>query len=66
MDEDMKGRLEELEKKVGAVFVSVEKIRKYFFWTLIVTAIVIVLPLIGLVFVIPQFLSTLNISNLGL
>ena len=66
MDEDLKNRLGEIEKKVDMLFSSVEKTRKYFLWTLIITAIVIILPLIALVFVIPQFLNTLDISNLGL
>ena len=66
MDEDIKNRLGEIERKLDTLFSSVEKTRKYFLWTLIITAIVIILPLIALVFVIPQFLNTLDISNLGL
>lgn len=66
MDEDLKKRFEELEKKVEAIFVSVEKTRKYFFWTLVISVAVVVLPAIGLIFVIPQFLSTLDVSKFGL
>ncbi len=66
MDEDIKNRLGEIEKKLDVLFSSAEKTRKYFLWTLIITAIVIILPLIALVFIIPQFLNTLDISNLGL
>ena len=42
------------------VFVSVEKTRKYFMWTLIVTLILFALPLIGLLFAIPMLLNGLN------
>jgi CHASE3 domain sensor protein len=66
MDEDIKNRLGEIEKKLDTLFSSAERTRKYFLWTLIITVIVIILPLIALVFVVPQFLSTLDISNFGL
>ncbi len=66
MDEQILKKIEEQEKKLDEVYRSVEKLRKYFLWTLIITAIVIVLPLIGLLFVIPNFLSVYNASNLGL
>ena len=50
-------KLEILNKKVDAVYESVEKTRKYFFWTMVITLAIIVLPLIGLLFAIPSFLS---------
>jgi hypothetical protein len=57
----------DIEKKLDAIFVSVEKTRKYFKWTMIITIVVIVLPLIGLVFAIPAFLKTYSgLSGLGL
>ena len=57
-------KIEELDKKTEEIYRSVEKTRKYFLWMLIITALVIVLPLIGLMFVIPQFLNTYT-SGLG-
>jgi type II secretory pathway component PulF len=62
-------KLEEQAKKIDGIYKSVEKTRKYFLWTLIISIVVVVLPLIGLVFVIPQFLSlysSLNLESLGL
>lgn len=53
-------KLAEQEKKLEAVYVSVEKTRKYFLWTLILSIVFFLLPLIGLVFVIPFFLTTLS------
>ncbi|OGZ00468.1 MAG: hypothetical protein A2946_00450 [Candidatus Liptonbacteria bacterium RIFCSPLOWO2_01_FULL_53_13] len=64
MDEQILARIAELEKKIDAIYRSVEKTRKYFKWTLIVTVLAIVLPLIGLAFVIPYYLKTLT-SSLG-
>ena len=62
-------KLEEQGKKIDSIYKSVEKTRKYFFWTLIISIVVVVLPLIGLLFVIPQFLSlysSFNLESLGL
>lgn len=59
-------KLEELEKKINAIYISVEKTRKYFLVILWVSVILFVLPLIGIVFVIPQFLSSYLGSFQGL
>ncbi len=53
-------KLVTLEQKIDAVYVSAEKTRKYFMWTLIVSLVAFVLPLIGLLFAIPSFLKTLG------
>ncbi len=66
MDQETLNKLGALEKKIDAIYSSVEKTRKYFLFTLIITVVMIVLPIIGLVVVIPIFLSSLNLSNLGL
>lgn len=65
--QDIVNRLDEQQRKIEAVFVSVEKTRKYFKWTLIISVAMIVLPMIGLAFVIPAFLQTLQMpAGLGL
>ncbi|MFA6601344.1 MAG: hypothetical protein WCT02_00560 [Candidatus Paceibacterota bacterium] len=38
-------------------FISVEKTRKYFLWTLVATVIAFILPLLAAAFIIPSFLS---------
>jgi len=63
MDEILK-KLQEQEQKIQAIYVSVEKTRKYFMVTLIISLVAFVLPLIALIFVIPQFLNA--ISGAGL
>jgi hypothetical protein len=67
MQPDIQKQIEELERKIDEIYVSVEKTRKYFFWTMIITLVVVVLPLIGFMFVIPSFLSnyTDTINTLG-
>ncbi len=58
MEEDVRKKLAEIEQKVDAVYESAEKTRKYFLAVLIVTLVAFILPMFGLVFAIPSFLST--------
>jgi len=59
--------MDEMEKKLDAVYASSEKMRKFFLWTVIASIAVFVLPLIGLLFAIPAFLSTYSsIGGIGL
>ncbi|MBI5046043.1 MAG: hypothetical protein HZC14_03560 [Candidatus Niyogibacteria bacterium] len=51
-------KIEALEKKIDALQRSIDRLNKIFLWTLIITAALFVLPLIGLLFAIPQVLST--------
>lgn len=70
MEPELQQRFAALEEKVEKIYVSVEKTRKYFLWTLIISIALVVLPAIGLVFVIPMFLTNYvapiqNLSNLS-
>lgn len=58
MEQEIIKKLEEQNTKIDLILNSVEKTRKYFLVTMWITIIVIVLPMIGLFFVIPQFLSS--------
>ena len=58
MENDLQSRLGLMEQKIDAIFVSVEKTRKYFLWTTIITVVIIVLPFIAMLFVVPMFMST--------
>lgn len=66
MEEEILKKIKEQDKKLEEIYQSIEKTRKYFLWTLIVTAIMIILPLFGLIFAIPTFLNALNAGNIGL
>jgi len=67
MDDQLLQKLLEQEKKIDEIYRSVEKTRKYFVWTLIISVAFIVLPIIGLLFAIPSFLNTLgSYQTLGL
>ena len=66
MDQEISNKFEVLEKKIDAIYSSVEKTRKYFLLTLVITVAMIVLPILGFIIVIPIFLSNLNLDSLGL
>ena len=57
-DSEIRQRLDSLKQKIEAVYVSAEKTRKYFLTVIIVSVVAFALPLIGLFFAIPSFLST--------
>lgn len=59
MDAEILKKFEEQNQKMDMVFRSVEKTRRYILWHLIINIVVIVLPLIGLVAVIPWFLKVI-------
>lgn len=60
MDPELIKRLEQQEEKIEKIYQSVEKTRKYIFWTFVFNMVVFVLPLIGLVITIPWFLRVLT------
>ena len=67
IDPDLSARLDALEAKVDKAYHASETVRKYLFWTGVITVALIVLPLIGLAFAIPQFIGnyTSTLSGLG-
>jgi len=65
MDEILK-KLEEQDKKIDSIYVSVEKTRKYFLWTLIITIATVVLPIIALIILLPWLMNTLSSAYSGL
>jgi len=56
----------EHDQKVDEIYKSVEKTRKYFKWTFIVTIVVIVLPLLFLPLAISRLLGAYDFGALGL
>jgi len=66
MEDEILKKIEDQNKKIDAIWVSVEKTRKYFLFTLLVSVLMLVLPLIGLMFAIPFFLNTMSKSMEGL
>ncbi|MES2203485.1 MAG: hypothetical protein V4474_04140 [Patescibacteria group bacterium] len=57
--QNIEKKIDVLETKMDAMYVSQEKTRKYFLWTMIITIAVIVIPLFILPLVLPSFLDSL-------
>lgn len=66
MEPDIQKKLDEQNAKLDAIFVSVEKTRKYFLVIIWITVITIVLPALGLLLAIPRFIETYTSSYGGL
>ena len=64
MEQDIYQKLEEQGKKLEVIEQSVKKIRSYLFWTFMASIVLFVIPLIGLVFAIPQFLNIYSSAGL--
>jgi hypothetical protein len=58
IDPELKAALDRIESKADAAAASAEKVRRYLFWTGVITAALVVLPAIGLAFAIPQFVGS--------
>ena len=65
MDQEIKTKLEEQAAKIDAIYTSVEKTRKYFQMTFWITVLIIVLPLVGLIFVLPSFINSYTSALTG-
>ncbi|TSD00962.1 MAG: Uncharacterized protein Athens071425_524 [Parcubacteria group bacterium Athens0714_25] len=66
MEQDILEKFKQQDEKLEQIFVSVEKTRKYFLWTMIISIGAVLLPLIGLIAIIPWFLSTMSSAYSGL
>ena len=66
MEQEIAQKLAEQEKKLEAIYRSVERTRKYFLWTLIITVLLFLLPLVGLIFIIPSFINVYTSGLQGL
>jgi len=67
MDTDINQKILQIEEKIDKIYISTEKTRKYFFWTMVISVALFVLPLIGILFVLPSFIRnyTGQIQGLG-
>lgn len=57
MEEETRQKLQEMDEKLDRIYKSAEKTRKYFLWTMIISIVVFVAPLVILAFVVSSFFS---------
>jgi len=58
MDEETKQRLERMEQQMAEVYAMARRLYRIILWTVIVSVILFVVPLIGLLFEIPSLINT--------
>jgi hypothetical protein len=58
MEQDIIKKLDEQQLKIDAIYLSVEKSRKYFLVTMWVTLLAIILPILGIGILAPSMLNT--------
>lgn len=69
MEIDELGRIiQEQQKKIDAIYRSVEQTRKLYLWTIIITLALFVIPLILLAIVLPRYIGAVlpDLQSLGL
>ena len=54
---EMQEQINRLETKVDSIFTSVEKMRKYFKVTMWITIAMVVLPILGILIVVPMIIN---------
>ena len=57
MEEEIKNRLDAQDELLKSIYKSTEKTRRYFMWTLVISLAMFFLPLIGLIFILPNFIN---------
>ncbi|MBU0613213.1 hypothetical protein KKB10_04325 [Patescibacteria group bacterium] len=65
MEQEILQKISDQQIKIDEIYKSVEKMRKYFLWTFIISIVFFVLPLIGLIFVLPSFIDA-YVGTLGI
>lgn len=68
MEQDLKKIIEDQQQKIDQIYISVEKTRKYLYWTMVATIVFFVLPLIVMIFALPAMIAsyTSTLSGLGI
>lgn len=68
METEYKQLIEAQQKKIDEIYTSVEKTRKYLYWTMIATIAFFVLPLLAAIIFIPIIIGnyTSMVGGLGL
>lgn len=60
-------RIDEIKMKMSEGYHSAESTRRYLFWTTVTTTALILIPLVGLAIIIPQFINSYRaiVPNIG-
>ena len=65
MENEIFQKLNEHSEKLDKIHRSVERMRRYFLWTLIISVVFIILPLVGIALILPNYINTLLSAGAG-
>lgn len=66
MDPELRQKLEKMEKQMDEVYAMARRLYRMIFWTVVISIVLFVVPLIGLFFEIPSLINTYStIGNIG-
>ena len=60
-EEEILAHLKDQSLRIQHIEQTLTSIKRFFIWTLVITLVVTILPLIGLIFALPSFISSLGI-----
>lgn len=66
MDEQLYKKIEGMEVKINEMYKTIATAKKMFMWSLIITAVLFIIPLIILMFILPSMMETIMGSYSGL
>jgi len=59
MESDLQKKISELEQKIDQMQQTLDQFKQYFKWTMILSIVFFVLPLIAVVIILPMLMNTL-------
>jgi hypothetical protein len=60
MEEQLYKKIEDLDLKINEIYKTIQTAKKMFIWSVVITVLLFIIPLIILMFVLPSMLSTLT------
>jgi len=58
MGDELRQKLEKMEKQMDEVYAMARRLYRIIFWTVVISIVLFIVPLIGLMFEIPSLLNT--------
>lgn len=66
MEQELYKKIEDLEVKINEIYQTLQSAKKIFKWSLIITVLLFVLPLIVLMFILPSMINSITSAYTGL
>jgi hypothetical protein len=66
MDEQLQQKIEDMEVKINEIHHTIAATKKMFMWSLVISVLLFLIPLVILIFLLPSMLSTISGAYSGL